>query len=378
MIKKISFTDIDVSADGWIRCNVTKDDGTEQLRIELPYSFKPATDLIASAYASICGSEFDEVQIDLPVGPRQSKLLEDRLRAKVCFRPGTDIRHRPGTEQGLSFSGGFDSLAAREVSPSAHLISLDFGGRFYREGEFFRQFSPLTFRTNLVSLRLNRYSWEFMGIGAMLMRDELGLGTYSFGSIMAGSLPKLFTRAVDQNTNAPVAANALGMKIANPVAGLTEIASLKLVAKNHPELIPQALESLAEPTDDKFVRKHQMVEAVCQEMGLNVTLPPRPSGGQGLAWGTSFATDLSSLYVAKILGADYVSKSYRGGIGDEIFEQLSKIDLGFMDRFNPHAYDGIDPDMLSGWYGRLVMDGVLPFGREDWFEAAKVMKLLRG
>lgn len=376
MTKTISFTDIDVSGDGWIRCNVTRE-SVQEFRIELPYSFNPSPDLIAASYASLCGREFDEVRIDLPLGANQSKLLSERLQAKVVCQPGVDRRRRPGTENALNFSGGFDSLAAMDLLSNPLLVSLDFGGQFMRERDFFSRFTPLTFRTNMTVLRLNSYSWEFMGVGSILLRDELQLGAYSFGSIMASSLPRVFSKPLDQSMGGIRVANDLGMRLQNPVAGLTEIASLLLVARNHPALLPDALRSVANRNEDKFQRKHQMLQAVRSVLGLPIQLPEPRQKVASLTWGQSFATDLSSLYVMKTLGIDHVSESYKGGVPERVAAALPGIDLAFMTRVNPHAYEGVDSLVLGDWYSRMAQNQILPYQREDWFDAAKVMKLLR-
>lgn len=375
MAKRISFSDIDVSGDGWVRCNVSRET-TEEFRIQLPYSFNPSHDLIAATYASLCGQAFDEVEIDLPIGPNFANNLQANLKAKLVHRKGTDVRRKPGKGRGLNFSGGFDSLAARELLPDCHLISLDFGGKFIRERLFFERFHPLTFRTNMTSLKLNSYSWQFMGIGSILLRDELQLGTYSFGSILAGSLPRLFSHALDQSSAGIPVANALGMRLENPVAGVTEIGALQIVAKNQPALLVDALLSVALPNEDKFQRKYQMVEAVSTELAIPTRLPEVPNRSTNIKWGASFATDLSSLYVAKVMGADYVSHSYDGGVPEQALEALNNIDLSFMRRVNPQAYKGVEPRILGNWYNMLAINGITPYERKDWFEAAKTMKLL--
>lgn len=376
MTQKISFTDIDVSSDGWIRCNVTRDE-TEEFRIQLPYSFVPSDDLIAASYAAVCGRHFDEVTIDLPIGAKQAKVLESALQAKLFHKPGLDRRHRAGTQRALNFSGGFDSLAAKEILQDSHLVSLDFGGRFSREREFYDRFNPLIFPTNMTALNLNRYSWEFMGIGSILLRDELQLGSYSFGSILAGSLPRLFTRAHDQSLGGIAVANATGMKLENPVAGVTEVGALHIVAKNHPSLLADALRSVALPYEDKYQRKYQMLDAVCADLQLPIKLPVQAENKTNIQWGKSFARDLSSLYVIQTMGADYINASYESGIPDAVISALSEIDLSFMTRINPHAYRGVSSQVLAGWHSRLTKNGLTPYERKDWFEVAKVMKLLR-
>lgn len=373
---KIAFLDIDVSGDGWLRCSVQRDT-VEQLEIKLPYSFRIAPDVLAAALGSLCGTAYESVYFDLPLGENTVKQLEDSLGAQVGCLSGVDRRRRVGRETGLNFSGGFDSLAARALMPSAHLISLDFGGRFSRERHFFEQFSPLVFETNLVSLGLNRQSWQFMNIGSILLRDELDLGFYSFGSIMAGALPRLFRGPLDQKSGGIAVANNLGMTLRNPVAGLSEIASLLLVGKTAPELLAPALQSVALPSEDKFRRKFLMLRAVCQRIGLPLALGQDPVGEAKQPWGHSFANDLASLYVMQVLGPDAVNDAYAGGVPGSIIASASGLKLNFMERVNPHAYGGVDAETASDWYRQLLGNGILPFYRDDWREVEEILGLLK-
>src|SRR5699024_12658626 len=127
-----------------------------------------------------------------------------------------DVRRRAGFRSALNFSGGFDSLAARVLEPHAELISLDFGGRFSRERKFFERFDPYVLETNLVDIGLNRYAWSFMGIGSLLMRYELQLGAYSFGSIMAGAGSRLAERPLEQRDRGLGAAQEWWIGVAKP------------------------------------------------------------------------------------------------------------------------------------------------------------------
>lgn len=377
MVNRIAFKDIDVSSDGVLRCAVTRET-TEDFWVELPYSFEPSVDLIAAAFASLCGTAFEVIEIDLPVGPLLAQQIELATQSKLIHQSGTDIRRLRGSSQALNFSGGFDSLAARIMMPNAHLVSLDFGGRFSRERRFFERFDPLIFSTNLVDLKLNRYAWTFMGLGTTLLRDELDLRSYSFGSIQAGSLPRLFSRPLDQSTMGLTIANSLGMVNENSVAGISEIGAIQVVARRQPGILLDALTSVALPDEDKFQRKHQMLETVSNDLALPLQLPDRTSPKTKPTWGESFARDLASIFVAKRQGPDGVANSYAQGLPSYVVERLEVVNVTFMERFNPHAYRGVKPDILAGWYAHLIMNEVIPYERQDWFDAANVMKLLRG
>jgi hypothetical protein len=377
MVKTISFTDIDVSADGWLRATVTRET-QEALWIELPYSFFPSHDLIASMLASLCGRSFEEIHIDLPIGAELADAIKTMTLSELKHRPGSDIRRPRGTKQALNFSGGFDSLAAFQIIPNASLVSLDFGGMFSRERNFFERFDPLIFRTNLVELGLNSYSWWFMGLGSILLRDELDLFSYSFGMIQAGNIGRFYSKPSIQTAGGIPAANAVGMTVANPVAGVSEIGAIQIVAQNRPDLVLDILQSVAHPGEEKYLRKYQMLEAVSEGMRLPIRLPPPAKPKQKAHWGVSLPNDLSALFIMKTLGADYVSQSYADRVPEEVIAALSNINLTFMERFNPHAYHGVSNDMLGKWYNALATNGIRPYDRADWSDMAAVIEMLDG
>ncbi|MGP5155034.1 hypothetical protein [Glutamicibacter ardleyensis] len=375
MSKIIKFKNIDISANGVITCEVIRDESSV-FHISLPYSYTPHVDLLASSFCAIAGRGFDRIELDLPVGEGLHKRLEFNSQTNIVCRTGTDNRRRQGSATALNFSGGFDSLAARYLLPNAHLISLDFGGRFSRERDYFEKYNPYIFETNLTSLGLNRHSWQFMSIGSILLRDELDLGHYAFGSIMAGSLSSLLVGPADQSQAGVANANDLGMSMCNPVAGISEVAALSLVASSSPHELLKVLKSVALPKEEKYLRKYQMLNAVAKLHDLPVGLPEPPSLKPRMRWGENFATDLSSMFVAKVLGTDAIGGSYIEGIPLKSVHLIDNISLEFMTRFNPHAYGGIEHEKLSNWYKTLLSAGIHPFERKDWNEASLVVQAL--
>lgn len=376
MTKVVKFENIDVSGNGIITCEVSRET-TGLLEIKLPYSFRISPDLLAFAFATLAGKDFSEIYIDLPLGPSCVESISERCEAKVYCSPGTDLRRRTGRSLALNFSGGFDSLAAHELLPGANLISLDFGGRFSRERNYFEKYDPLIFETNLTTLGLNRHSWQFMGIGSILLRDELDLKAYSFGSIMAGSLPRLLKGPLDQSNGGLGYSTDLGMILNNPVAGISEVAALSLVMASKPQELLEVLQSVALPTEDKFLRKYQMLHAVAALNNFPVSLPSPPVRTAHMTWGQNFATDLSSLFVAKQLGIETVASTYVGGIPDSAIKFLNESNLDFMMRFNPHAYAGVESEITSRWYAQLTQRDISPFEKKDWEEATRVLALLQ-
>ena len=89
----------------------------------------------------------------------------------------------------LNFSGGIDSLAAKYIMPNnTKLVAIDFERGYVREKNFFKRFNPYVLQTNVrQELNVDRNSWEFMGIGAILYGDYLTAGYHVFGTILEAS-----------------------------------------------------------------------------------------------------------------------------------------------------------------------------------------------
>lgn len=373
----ISFENFDVTANGTLRVDLVKDVRRELL-IQLPWSFVPDDDLLALAMSTFVGRRYQSVHFDLDLGPGCLAVLEQATGARVEALPGQDRRRRPGSATALSFSGGFDSLAARAVLPSdVELVSLDLGGRFARERDFFERFSPHVVATNLVELGLNRNHWSFMLFGLILLRDELDLGTYATGGILGSALPRMLRNGLDQAAATLPQFRHLGVTMFNPVAGVTEVGALALATLDEPTSIPASLASVANPKEEKAFRKSVMVEAVTRALELPTPRLPQPFVRPWFAWGDYYATDLSSLFVMKQLGTEVIEPSYAGGVPQRVAEAVDELSLDFQLRVNPDAYQGVPGDRLAGLYERLASRGIRPWGRRDWEEAAAVDALVR-
>lgn len=377
---EIRFSDICVSADGVITALVARSDFPDKavLRIELPYSYTPADDLLATTLACMCGSKYRRIVMDLAIPDSCKQMIERFSGADVTVSSAPEIRRRPGRARALNFSGGLDSLAAWSLMPGCELISLDFGGRFSREEAFFRRFNPHTFRTNLVDIGLNRNHWSFMAIGSILLRDELDIGTYAFGEIMGAASSTHLDKPADQSkTNLPQG-SYLGMSVFKPSAGLTEIGAIQLGLRRFGGLIPRALQSVALPPEEKYLRKYLMVTAVTREEGFSFELIEPEARPARAKWGDNYANDLSSMFIGKILGANAASATYVDGVPEAVLRFISASSLSFFTRVNPHAYGGLPKNDLPGIYQTLLDSAIEPYHLNDWKELAEAVRLLKG
>lgn len=375
MQRIIEFQDITYATDGTLSCTIRPPEPAD-LHIKLPFHAHLDHQTIALALATLCGTNYDEIKIDLPLGPQTKNTIQTHTKASLTCHEGADTVVRPGSNTALNFSGGFDSLAALALLDNPELVSLDFGGRFERERKFFSRFNSHIIETNLVDLGLNRNSWQFMGIGTILLRNELHIRHYSFGSIMAGSLGRLISGPQDQYHTGLWTNRALATRRLNPVAGISEIGSLRIVVQTYPQLLVDALRSVANPKEDKYTRKTQMLRAVCKDVGIPIELPRQEQPTRKLKWGQSLATDLSSIYVMTKLGVSEVAETYENGVPDAIADSISNLNLDFYTRINPHAYAGIPENVKSRLFEKLISRGFEPFHRHDWDDARRVLDLI--
>ena len=374
----VSVSEPGFSAGGRLSLDIGTSHGVKNLFFDMHDAGIPSFDSIAATVGLLLGRGTAGVDFDFPVSARTLEALAAHCRCAVnSARVGKEARHPAPSRVGLAFSGGFDSLMARDLLPAdTALLSLDFGGRFARERAMFNTFDSHVVGTNLVDIGLNRKSWSFMAAANVLLRDSLGLGTLSFGTVTEAR-PKYFrfdgqTQPVGSTLDA-----VTEMPIFNPVLGLTEVATAQYALNHHPTLVADILKSVANPGEEKAYRKHLLLLAAGAHAGnaaapATGSLPARPI----LNWGSSLAADFLSLYLMKHLGAGVVQKLYKEPIPDAARQLVDKLTLNFFGRVNANFYQGHDRSLQSGMYRKLLLAGVEPYGSHDFREFAQVAALL--
>lgn len=375
-MSKVKISDVGVNDRNLLGISLTDDTGVHEIEFSLPERFVPSTDLIALSMGPLLGQKYDHVEFDLPITDRTKSNLSKILQADVtASRLALPSSAPAGKKHGLNFSGGFDSLAALALMPENHeLISLDFGGSFKRERQFFEQFETNIISTNFRELGFAKNHWTFMGIGAILLRDYLELDSYSFGSILEAS-PWNFKQKHFTNAAQPIFASA-DLKQYNPVLGLTEVGTVMILAKLMPEYLKGSLESLAAPKSEKLNRKILLLNIVQEifndDFGIVATqdsIEPR------IKFGNSLASDFLILYIMKNLGRDRAQQLV-GEIPLEVDEFIKLKTLKFYEKNNSIFSDSWTLDTKQFVSERLLRSGITPYGESDWKEYRETVKFL--
>lgn len=332
---------------------------------------------LAVALSTLCGRAFDYISFGMPVSNEVLREIYELTQATIDTT-GDEIQP-PINREGvlLNFSGGFDSLAAKALMPgNVNLVSIDFGGRFAREREFFDQFNTLRISTNILDTGLQTNSWSFMGIGSILASHFYGAKYITFGGIMEASPDNFRTipAASKKYTFPPF--RAVGYENAPFVLGLTEVGTLMVLLKSSPNLIADSLMSLASPGEEKLHRKSVLTKIVADEVGVDIQLPViQPPNSPHFRFGESFAVDILSLYVMnKTSNADAMGMVR--DIPDTVREFAQSQTMSFMERANPTLFENFPSSLFPLLQDKLGEYGIKWYTEQNWKEIQEVRKLL--
>ncbi|MBF0580791.1 hypothetical protein [Corynebacterium sp. ED61] len=374
-MREVSFENL-LRTEHEIRLDVLIGTQKESLWFEFSEPAPLSNSNLAHALAAIVGTHFDHIRFDFPIASQDQEHIELWTKSRVHTVGHLQDRQSQQLEDSavLNFSGGFDSLSALALLPEdTELVSLDFGGRFSREREFFRLFDPKIVSTNLAQTSLRRFSWSFMGIGPLLYRDSVKSRYFAFGSIYEASGFKL-NEPTKKNFTFP-AFSGVGYESAMPVAGISEIGTAQIILNESPEIVEHSLRSLASPGEEKYFRKIAIVQTVADRLGIDVTVPPMDFEQKvHYEFGESFAVDVTALYLLSE-GRGYLADKLVKEIPGVLKREALNTDMTFLQRVNPHHYSSY-PSVLSGGLIEGMQRAGLRWYKENDFENLKKFKYL--
>ncbi|MGF6862606.1 hypothetical protein ABIE69_003196 [Rhodobacteraceae bacterium MBR-64] len=183
----IVFTDLRATQNSFSVTVETQGGVAESVIFEAPSSVEFGNDLIAHSLSTLAARKYRSVHFDFPVSiPCLHRIQDFTICLPTAASAGNEecwSRNENGVT--LSFSGGFDSLAALALMPKGtRIVTLDFGGVFEREKVSYKKFNPLIVKTNIAETSLRSASWSFMGIAAILTAKVTKSRYLTFGGIM--------------------------------------------------------------------------------------------------------------------------------------------------------------------------------------------------
>lgn len=383
---KIKFSEFNVT-DGYISFfyEVQKYDMETSMEdnghifFELSPNIRPRSDLIALALSTLCGKKYNQIHYELEFSPSIVLAVSNFTNANVTALEGNEntIQRKKSNNLTLNFSGGFDSLAAKCLMPKdTNLVSMDFGGRFAREGAFFSRFSPCIVSTNLLQTPLRYNSWSFMGIASLLFKDYLDSDYHTFGSILEASNDNFTSNPVAMRNISFPPFLAAGIENAPYVLGLTEVGTVSVLSHYNPDLISCSLESLANVGEEKRYRKQVLSMIVSNKLKkdfrINIISPP---ANPYFKFGENFVVDFLTFYFIK--NADLnVASHIVSNIPDEIIKSAENLSLNFYERLNTNFLTNFPKQFKGDLVKKLADANITPYTEVDWEEFHRVKQLL--
>lgn len=373
----ITCRNIEYTPSGRLELTLASDTSSKDLFFNLPPGTYLHPDAILASVGMILARSYSVIDIDFGVSDEMRRLVSLHCQAEVVG--GATVPAEGPVEGGsisLAFSGGFDSITARDMLPQdTQLVSLDFGGAFSRERPMFDLFHSNVVKTNLVSLGLNNRSWAFMGIGNLLLRSSLRSSIMSFGTILEAREKYVLRFKSQAQPGVSTLSGLTKMPVVNPVLGLTEVATARHVVRHYPDLVRDVFHSVANPGEAKSYRKSLLLEAAFKESGL--TLPRRADLPRtGLEWGRNLAADFLAPYLVKTLGPEAVQVMYTNALPEELIRMAEQLELKFYGRLNTNFYVNSWAPILQPVVSRMVTNDIVPYSSTDYREFSKVASFL--
>lgn len=375
----IAFSNIRRSRRGLAEVAVDDNGRSRELHFDLGVRHRPVDDVLALALALLIGRKYDSISYDGLAAPAKCReVIEQITGSAVSLKEVGPKPRRAAKHSVLSFSGGFDSLAAMDMMPrGSKRFSFDFGGKFSRERPFFEKFDTTIVETNLVDEGFNRNHWEFMYSGAVLLHDFFRTDYLATGGVFGISALDLMKSRESWDTAPTPAQNYLGITPYFPVRGLTEAGTAAMVHQKYEHLMLDSLKSLANPKEGKYTRKILMMRAYQASQGSTNLWPEIPKAGPWYTWGSSFTEDFVSMFMLKHLGVEPVQACYKTPIPTEAIAAADDLSMGYYLKVFPEQTWGRNNELAPRMLESVMGAGIGLYGRTDFRELEQVVDMLR-
>lgn len=357
---------------------VVSESGVENLKFRFVHPITLREDNLAVALSTLCGTNFDCIRFGFPISAKAREGIEQWTRSDVQAEPAfeTTFSEHKRDNAVLNFSGGLDSLAAKFIlGDDATLVSLDLGGRFAREERFFRDFDPLVVQTNLVETSLRYNSWSFMGIGPLLLADEIDDRYFAFGSILEAGQLRLGHSKSSRTTFPPFALG--GYESVAPVGGVSEAGTIAIVLAHRPDLLYMSLKSLASPGEEKYFRKIALAKVMTEVLGADSDIPELPHKQRvHYTFGQNFAVDLTAMF--------FVAFGYRGfaesivdAVPDPIAASVNEKNMAFMLKADQDYYESYPEVLKPNLISAFQHSGLEEYDASDYESVDEIRRLMK-
>lgn len=364
--------------EGYIKVDYSDDNNSHYVEFQLNTPIFVREDLIALSLATLCGTKYDNITMELTVSKLTKDYIEIFTQATLHIKENSfsTIITKHKNNHTLNFSGGFDSIAALAFLPqNSSLVSMDFGGNFTREMNMINKFNSHTVKTNILDTDFRKNSWLFMTIGSILYKDYLDTKFNIFGSVIGAAFMQ--NSGFIKRYDTPYLIQGAGMKNIPYTSSLSEICATRVGCEAFPELMNESLLSLANPREEKRFRKQLLLEIEIERFGYDINLTEKieKPHRQYYSWGDSFLVDHLAIYIMKYRGYETASLTIKN-IPGEAYKLSQDLELDFYDRYYTDVLKFIPSEFRSDYVSRMGQLNIQPFEENDWKEYRQVINYL--
>lgn len=284
-----------------------------------------------------------------------------------------NIRYCKGDNLILCFTGGFDSLALSLTLPvnERKLVSVDFDGLWSkRERQWFNKFNTMVVKTNILK-EVGYSEITFQACPSLLYANELNSSYFTLGNIIEMDDAKNIGKRYKRNFVFP------GLRELYFTYGLSEVSTLKIIAKTHPELIIGSFESLADNWTEKYLRKYLLVKSLEITDGIKIDLPVDDKNlNFGMVrFGDRYPSSFLYIYFHKFCGADFASL-YCKDAPEHILDFIKNHKLQFFNRVACNIFETMPRYFRNHFLWSLSNLDILPFNENDTKELTTMTRLI--
>lgn len=313
----------------------------------VPKDFYASSDVLTAVAVAIRPIACDVMKFDFPISSRAKDIALKSYGIRI--QSPVDLLSQPVSRSKtfLNFSGGIDSLAAYHLlRNSIQNVSIDFGGAFAREANWFREWDTYVVETNFRTKPFNEsLDWRFMAAPAILFSDYLDIGTICWGTVLEAS-PFWLSENVKTDAAKSRATHVFEManvRVAQTVSAISEYGTMKVAASLGEAILDKGIESCAPPSSEKFIRK-KLLKKIVLERNIDNDFFERYKLDRKHKFGTSFGADVLTLYFCWRLGYETVERH----LADFTLEQkrtISTLNMRFFERINTANIPSLEPEM---------------------------------
>lgn len=335
---------------------------------KVPLDFRVSNDCVAAAAIAIRPFDCPDISFNFPVSEQAKKIANRDYRINIASPTGSATEAASRHASYLNFSGGIDSLAAHYLlGDVARNISVDFGGHFKREADWFREWPTDCIETDFRDKPFNEsLDWRFMGACAMLYADYLQIETVYWGTVLEAS-PYWFSskKKVDADGAESTHAFALaGIKMAQTVTPLSEFGTMKIALELGEDTVHKSIISCAAPHSEKSIRKH-LLAYLAQGRKVDASFFNSNRCARKYVFGSSFAVDILTLYFISSIGIELV-RTFLAEIDEQQLDAVRDIDMRFFEKYNPSNLESIPKRVRSQIIAGYETAGIVPYTPHDF------------